>query len=71
MFDPVLVNRFAQRIHAQRLAEADKAHRHHQPDYDSVWRARLGYRVRIFTADLLITIGQRLKQTGGSAVEMP
>jgi hypothetical protein len=70
MLDPVLVNRLAQRIHTERLAEADKARRHHRPDYDSVWRARLGRRVRIFTADLLITIGQRLKQTDRSVAEL-
>jgi hypothetical protein len=70
MLDPVLVNRLAQKIHAERLSQADKVRRCHFPDHDSVWRARLGRRMRIYIADLFIAIGQRLKQTDGATVEL-
>jgi hypothetical protein len=70
MLDPVLVNRLAQKIHTERLSQADKVRRRHFPDNDSMWRARLGRRMRIYIADLFITIGQRLKQIDGAAVEL-
>ncbi len=61
MYDPVFLNRLAQVIYAERLAEAEQARRRRRAHHQPRWQAHFARRAGLCAAALLIAAGRRLQ----------